>query len=132
MRVDVHEPAFLRMRLQQNRARSFSVLRSRQATNGGGRRICMALEQAPRCGPAATPDGTVHWRVWAPNASRVELVLLNGEHRRDVPMQPEEDGFFSHAEPNIAEGQRYAYRLDGGPERPDPASAWQPDGVHRP
>ena len=27
------------------------------------------------------------------------------------------------------EGQRYAYRLDGGPERPDPCSLWQPDGV---
>ena len=30
------------------------------------------------------------------------------------------------------EGQRYAFRLDGGPERPDPCSLWQPEGVHGP
>ncbi|MBD0324302.1 MAG: malto-oligosyltrehalose trehalohydrolase, partial [Aldersonia sp.] len=29
-----------------------------------------------------------------------------------------------------AAGQNYGYRLDGGPLRPDPASRWQPDGVH--
>ena len=27
-------------------------------------------------------------------------------------------------------GQRYGFRLDGGPLRPDPASRWLPDGVH--
>jgi maltooligosyltrehalose trehalohydrolase len=43
-----------------------------------------------------------------------------------------ERGYFSYAAANITEGQRYAYCLDGGPERPDPASRWQPDGVHQP
>ncbi len=47
-------------------------------------------------------------------------------------MRPEGDGYFAHAEEGVREGQRYAYRLDGGPERPDPCSRWQPDGVHRP
>ena len=32
----------------------------------------------------------------------------------------------------VRSGQRYAYRLNGGPERPDPAARWQPDGIHRP
>src|SRR5262249_47054261 len=41
-------------------------------------------------------------------------------------------GCFSRAEADVAEGQRYAFRLDGGPERPDPCSLWQPDGVHTP
>jgi maltooligosyltrehalose trehalohydrolase len=41
-------------------------------------------------------------------------------------------GYFSYREAGIEEGQRYAYRLDGGPERPDPCSRWQPDGVHQP
>jgi maltooligosyltrehalose trehalohydrolase len=45
-------------------------------------------------------------------------------------MTPTERGYFSHTAANVAEGQRYAYRLDGGPLRPDPASRWQPDGVH--
>src|SRR5205823_843789 len=49
-----------------------------------------------------------------------------------VAMQPEEGGYFRHAEPHVREGQRYAYRLDNTQERPDPCSSWQPDGVHRP
>jgi maltooligosyltrehalose trehalohydrolase len=47
-------------------------------------------------------------------------------------MRRGEEGCFQYVEADIPEGQRYAYRLDGGPERPDPCSPWQPDGVHRP
>jgi maltooligosyltrehalose trehalohydrolase len=84
-----------------------------------------------RCGPIAAVDGSVRWRVWAPNAGSVELVLL-GDRRRGVSMRAEADGYWTHTEPNVAEGRRYAYRLNNGPERPDPCSPWQPDGVHRP
>ena len=31
---------------------------------------------------------------------------------------------------DLPDGTDYGYRLDGGPARPDPRSAWQPDGVH--
>ena len=68
----------------------------------------------------------------APRARKVELVLINGDRRRSLLMQPGERGYFSHTWANIEEGQRYAYRLNDGPERPDPASLWQPEGVHRP
>ncbi|MDX1946151.1 MAG: malto-oligosyltrehalose trehalohydrolase [Pirellulaceae bacterium] len=75
--------------------------------------------------------GTCRWRVWAPRARQVELVLIdNAGQRRRWAMLAEPRGYFSAVLPNIPEGQRYAYRLDGGPERPDPASRWQPDGVH--
>jgi maltooligosyltrehalose trehalohydrolase len=84
------------------------------------------------CGARSQRDGSVCWRVWAPRAKQVELVLIDGNLRRAVPMQREERGFFHHSEANVLEGQRYAYRLDGGPERPDPCSLWQPDGVHGP
>jgi maltooligosyltrehalose trehalohydrolase len=70
--------------------------------------------------------------VWAPRAERAELVLIDGSQRRAHPMQREERGFFHVALPDVAEGQRYAYRLNNGPERPDPCSLWQPDGVHNP
>jgi maltooligosyltrehalose trehalohydrolase len=84
-----------------------------------------------RCGALALPDGAVRWRVWAPRARQVELVL-HGDRPRRLTMKAEERRHFSHVEGGIAEGQRYAYRLDGGPELPDPASLWQPDGVSRP
>ena len=47
-------------------------------------------------------------------------------------MRREERGYFHRADQNIADGQNYAFRLDGGPERPDPRSLWQPNGVHGP
>jgi maltooligosyltrehalose trehalohydrolase len=74
----------------------------------------------------------VRWRVSAPKASRVELVLLDGDHRRFYPMTPEDRGFFHFELDHVAEGQCYLYRLDGERERADPASLWQPEGVGGP
>jgi maltooligosyltrehalose trehalohydrolase len=83
-------------------------------------------------GAVCRADGSVCWRVWAARARQVELVLLDGSRRRVARMAPLGHGYFEHVEPGVAEGQRYAYRLDGGPERPDPMSLWQPEGVHQP
>jgi|SRR5579884_2038541 len=92
----------------------------------------MAGTKARGCGALGLPDGSIRWRVWAPRPKQVELVLIDGDRRRTVSMRREERGFFDHTEAKVPEGQRYAYRLDGGPERPDPCSLWQPDNVHRP
>jgi maltooligosyltrehalose trehalohydrolase len=92
----------------------------------------MQAQVIRRCGAWAQPDGSVRWRVWAPRARQVELVLLDAGRRRTFPMEAEARGFFRLTRADIPEGQRYAYRLHGGPERPDPASLWQPEGVHGP
>lgn len=91
----------------------------------------MYLSPSRRCGVLPETDGSVRWRVWAPKARQVELVL-SGPARRAVAMHSEGSGYFTHVEAGISEGQRYAYRLDNGPERPDPCTLWQPDGIHRP
>ena len=90
------------------------------------------MDARRRAGATSEPDGSTRWRVWAPRASRVDLVLVDGTTRRVHPMRAVEAGHFSVRLPGILEGQRYAYRLDGGAERPDPCSLWQPDGVHAP
>jgi maltooligosyltrehalose trehalohydrolase len=90
----------------------------------------MEHRQPRRCGPLPLPDGSLCWRLWAPQARSVDLILIDGPHRRTYPMTGEEHGYYSHTEAGIRDGQRYAYRLGGGPERPDPASLWQPEGVH--
>ncbi len=84
------------------------------------------------CGALELRDGSVSWRLWAPRAKQVELVFVDGDRRRAAPMRREERGFFQHTETNVPVGQHYAYRLDGGPERPDPCSLLQPDSVHGP
>ncbi len=70
------------------------------------------------------------FRVWAPRARQVDLVLGDGgRHGLDGP---DDRGWFTVEVAGAGPGDDYAYSLDGGPPRPDPRSAWQPAGVHGP
>ena len=69
-------------------------------------------------------------RVWAPTAGRVEAELT--EHGQLLAMVPEDGGWWAVDDDDIGPGTRYLFRVDGGPGRPDPRSAWQPEGVHGP
>ena len=76
-------------------------------------------------GPTVHDDGTATFRLWAPYAK--EPVLdLGGQA---VPMEARGHGWFE-IRTEAGHGDDYGYRLDGGPLRPDPASRWQPAGVH--
>jgi maltooligosyltrehalose trehalohydrolase len=57
---------------------------------------------------------------------------MDGDRRRAAVMRREERGYYHYTETKTFDGQLYAYRLNGGPERPDPCSLWQPDSVHGP
>ncbi len=92
----------------------------------------MQISETRGCGVRSGGDGSLTWRVWAPRAKQVDLVLFDGARQRSLAMRREERGYFHRADQNIADGQNYAFRLDGGPERPDPRSLWQPNGVHGP
>ncbi|MDO8213063.1 malto-oligosyltrehalose trehalohydrolase [Conexibacter sp. CPCC 206217] len=72
----------------------------------------------------ATPlgDGTVEFRVWAPERS--PQLELRGERH---PLAPEEAGFWS-VTLAAAHGDDYRFVLDGD-ALPDPATRWQPDGL---
>jgi maltooligosyltrehalose trehalohydrolase len=77
-------------------------------------------------GAAPTADGT-RFAIWAPSAqgARVEV------DGRLVPMKRAEHGFFHCLDPAAAPGSRYAFRFDGVDVAvPDPASRFNPDGVH--
>ena len=92
-----------------------------------------AIRELSTCGAVMLDDGTIHWCVWAADAESVDLVLVDDDGRqREIPMEHEPSGYFMQETVGIGEGQRYGFRLNGGPLRPDPASRWQPDGVHRP
>lgn len=64
--------------------------------------------------------------VWAPAATRVELVLDDGRE----PMTAVGSGWWRSRE--LPPGTRYRFSLDGGPPLPDPRSLSQPDGPHGP
>ncbi|MFO1019454.1 MAG: malto-oligosyltrehalose synthase [Planctomycetales bacterium] len=87
-------------------------------------------DRASTYGAICHPDGTCSWRVWAPQAGQVNLLLSSpsGE-TKTFPMEKSGEDFELHL-PGIAEGTRYGYSVDGGPLRPDPVSRWQPESVH--
>jgi maltooligosyltrehalose trehalohydrolase len=83
--------------------------------------------------PAA--DGTFRFRVWAPDAERIGVQVRSAAaaDARDegaVVLRPLARGYHV-GEAAARPGDRYRYVL-GGAELPDPASRWQPDGVHGP
>lgn len=67
------------------------------------------------------------YRLWAPQADRVEL-RLGADGAAAVPMAPAAGGWWE-AGADPLDG-RYAFALDGRPPVPDPRSRRQPDGVH--
>ena len=88
----------------------------------------MTLER----GAVPLPDGSTRFRVWAPNAAGVEVAITAGGERRTFPLSRAPDGVHDGTVPGVAAGADYSYRLDGGPDRPDPVSRWRPFGVHGP
>jgi maltooligosyltrehalose trehalohydrolase len=75
----------------------------------------------------------VHFRVWAPHAKQVSINLMGQSElaiRPPVQMNPNERGYFELMVSGVEPGARYRYVLDGQKERPDPASRFQPEGVH--
>jgi maltooligosyltrehalose trehalohydrolase len=73
------------------------------------------------------PDGICRFVVWAPAVSELSLVAC-GRTRSVVPMERDRGSHVCEIE--AAPGTRYLFRLPDGRELPDPASRFQPDGVH--
>ncbi|MEA9707589.1 malto-oligosyltrehalose trehalohydrolase [Xanthomonas campestris] len=80
----------------------------------------------PAWGAWPAGDGQVRFALWAPDAHTVEVIFDSGER---AALQRQDDGFFSGVVA-CALDARYRYRVDGQTPVPDPASRWQPDGVH--
>ncbi len=82
-------------------------------------------------GAAYLGDQRSRFVVWAPHARRVEVELVAPRAER-IALEPAERGYFCGTLDGAAPGSRYFYRLDGEKRRPDPASRFQPEGVHGP
>ena len=96
-------------------------------------------------GATVLAEGGVRFRLWAPGAQTVELAVwpsghapipaLNGpdaasDGRAFHPAMMEPDGWYQVLLNDAGTGTRYAWRIDGGLVVPDPASRFNPDGVH--
>src|SRR5947207_838503 len=104
----------------------------------------MAFSRILPIGAEYQPGEATHFRVWAPHRRQVTVVLeAKSDSPResspsDVPqhsvqLERERNGYWSAAVPMAAAGTLYCFRLDGDTQLfPDPASRFQPQGVHGP
>jgi maltooligosyltrehalose trehalohydrolase len=79
---------------------------------------------------ASVSEGGVHFRVWAPKASSASLVIIGD--KEPYPMKAEDRGYFSIFIQGLEPKRSYCYLLNEDQPRPDPASRFQPEGVHGP
>ena len=86
-------------------------------------------------GPTIEKDG-VRFRLWAPNATRVDVAVHDQERRHLTPMNALEQGWFEALVPEAGAGTLYQFRVAGESSGeimvPDPASRFQPDDVFGP
>ena len=85
-------------------------------------------------------DGRVHFQLWAPAATRVDVCLQSGNTDNStttsaikpvqLPMVSRSGGWFRLATDQAASGMHYRFRINGDMLVPDPASRFQPGDVH--
>jgi maltooligosyltrehalose trehalohydrolase len=83
---------------------------------------------------AIRQGSATHFRVWAPDHTSVELVLERGDTHDVRALTRDIRGCWCGVFDDVRPGDRYRYRLGKDDRRvfPDPASRFQPDGVHGP
>jgi len=87
----------------------------------------------PQFGPRFV-DGGIRFRFYAPAAGEIRLELTDAAGPRSTRMERTgESGWFEAFDERAGHGTRYAFCIDGAAFAvPDPASRFQPDGVHAP
>ena len=84
------------------------------------------------CSLGATLDsrGNATFRVWAPIVQQIAVRLPIKD--RIIPMTSAGGGYYEAIVPAVEAGAHYFYRLNDAVDRPDPASRFQPNGIHGP
>ena len=70
--------------------------------------------------------------LWFGRGAQQVAVKTIGSGELLLPLTARDHGYFMVTADLILPGTRYFYRLDDVRDRPDPASRFQPDGVHQP
>jgi len=89
------------------------------------------MNKDSRLGATYLGNGNCQFTVWAPIIHKVEVHIISPEERV-VPLARGKGGYHQSVVEGVELGCRYFYRLDSEKEHPDPASRFQPDGVHGP
>lgn len=89
------------------------------------------MSWTPSLGAVPEAGGT-RFHVWAPDAQSIEVILDAPSEVGSFPLQRTAEGYFTGWSASAGPGALYRYRIDGEGPFPDPASRYQPEGVHGP
>src|SRR5690242_4145860 len=81
-------------------------------------------------GPERIGEGKWRFNVWAPLHEKMTLHIVQPGERK-IEMVKDRDGYFSVECDNISAGVAYFFQIDGKTDLPDPASHFQPGGIHK-
>ena len=84
-----------------------------------------------RIGAHYNSAGAYEFTVWAPFVKGVDLKIVS-PREKIVPMEKDSLGYWKTIVDEISGEMRYYFRLEADRDRPDPASHFQPEGVHGP
>lgn len=91
----------------------------------------MAVNGTLKLGANLMADGTCEFRVWAPLVDTVNVHIVAPVDRL-LNLSKDTFGYHWGVFHDVEPDSLYFYRLGGATERPDPASSYQPQGVHGP
>jgi maltooligosyltrehalose trehalohydrolase len=76
-------------------------------------------------------ENRCEFTLWAPHATSVTVQIV-APQTQQIPMQKQDWGYWRVVADGIQPGTQYLYQLNEDTARPDPASNFQPQGVHQP
>lgn len=91
----------------------------------------MGVKYTLKLGANRVNESTCEFRVWAPNVDAVDVHIV-APVDRFLNLSKDTFGYHWGCFHDVEPGSLYFYRLGGSTERPDPASRYQPQGVHGP
>lgn len=80
----------------------------------------------------STEDKECTFIVWAPFRKKLSVIINHNGSLMKFSMERDDEGYWTASVRNLNAGDEYLYLLDDEVARPDPASGYQPHGVHGP
>ncbi len=77
-----------------------------------------------------TDNDEYEFKVWAPKAAELDLKIISPQEKM-IKLEKDEYDYWTARVRDISNGSRYLFKINNSDEKPDPASNYQPDGVHR-
>ncbi|MFW5872825.1 MAG: malto-oligosyltrehalose trehalohydrolase, partial [bacterium] len=81
-----------------------------------------------KIGAHVIDEAKTEFVVWAPHAKEISVEIVD-PHKSSIPLLKKDYGYWSNIL-DVGAGTRYFYSIDRNKPLPDPASVFQPEGVH--